>query len=404
MDEFDPLSLFSAAEPENPLTIIPAFVQSCPQDTRDAASQDDSDTEVFPIHILDMPSLSTKPPAAILLVLLKLLAPNQQYNFATKTKNLSTDEILVTRGLTLAQLEAVLPWLSAYAPSLSTVPQLLNLSQSAATLLSTPDFMNYITRIISSPLLWIDEEDVQSIQKEASLRLSENCGRTAQPEIIRQITLEGLEEKTGRKNIVLKEPSLTADNLGLKTWGSSLILSQRLLTEFTCKSKEDGGRVLDEPVLELGSGTGLVGMMSGILGYATWLTDLPEIVPNLRENVRLNELSLVVEELDWSQPQGYEEKHQQQTSEGFMTILISDPIYSSRHPPWVVSMCSRFLRDCPTARVYLQIPVREKFEAERANLWRLMEVAGFETCRSELEDGYDDFGEQLFVFKEFKRA
>ena len=56
-------------------------------------------------------------------------------------------------------------------------------------------------------------------------------------------------------------------------------------------------------MLELGSGTGLVGMVSSLLGYPTVLTDLPEIVPNLQLNVDLNKLNNVtVLELDWTNP------------------------------------------------------------------------------------------------------
>ncbi|EAU84618.2 hypothetical protein CC1G_00137 [Coprinopsis cinerea okayama7 len=58
-------------------------------------------------------------------------------------------------------------------------------------------------------------------------------------------------------------------------------------------------------VLELGSGTGLVGLVAGLFGNCkVWITDQSPLLPIMQRNVLLNDLNdnVVVAELDWAQP------------------------------------------------------------------------------------------------------
>ncbi|KAI6862711.1 hypothetical protein KC338_g4709 [Hortaea werneckii] len=102
-------------------------------------------------------------------------------------------------------------------------------------------------------------------------------------------------------SIHLHEPALTADNLGLKTWASSYLLAKRLVLLRSDNDESDttitnpqSPPLLptlppDAEILELGSGTGLVGMAAArILRRKVWLTDLEGIVGNLERNVRGN--------------------------------------------------------------------------------------------------------------------
>jgi predicted nicotinamide N-methyase len=152
-------------------------------------------------------------------------------------------------------------------------------------------------------------------------------------------------------------------------------------------------------VLELGSGTGLVGMASAILGCETFLTDLAEIVPNLVSNIELNQVECTVHELDWRDPSSFEKTFPNQK---FKTIILSDPIYSSLHPQWVFNMVNEFLMDDEDSRVLLQIPLRPKFEKEREKLWSLM--SDFVEKESCIEEGFDDFGAMRYSFKLYTRS
>ncbi|GAB1744454.1 hypothetical protein NU219Hw_g1729t1 [Hortaea werneckii] len=102
-------------------------------------------------------------------------------------------------------------------------------------------------------------------------------------------------------SIHLHEPALTADNLGLKTWASSYLLAKRLVLLHSDNDESDSATTSppapallptlppDAEILELGSGTGLVGMAAArILQRKVWLTDLEGIVGNLERNVRGN--------------------------------------------------------------------------------------------------------------------
>lgn len=123
----------------------------------------------------------------------------------------------------------------------------------------------------------------------------------------------------------IREPPLTGDNLGLKTWGTAFAIVKNLEelgSKYFChllKSKNNKSDITTADyersnirVLELGSGTGLVGIAAG----AIWrteviLTDLPEIKENLLFNIHQNietvdfmDGSIRGEVLDWKDPNG----------------------------------------------------------------------------------------------------
>lgn len=96
----------------------------------------------------------------------------------------------------------------------------------------------------------------------------------------------------GAFSLVIREPPLTGDSLGLKTWGSSYALA-RLLHQFAegplAHLFVPGALLGPHEVLELGSGTGLLGLAAAcIWKTSVVLTDLPYIIPNLVHNVSLN--------------------------------------------------------------------------------------------------------------------
>lgn len=353
----------------------------------------EEDSELVPLHIHDLPLLQLKPPSYVLLLFLKLLAPETVRNFApTKSVNEGKSPELIFDEKNVTDLVGPsLKWLKpvslrfGHQGQLASIP---HLSESLKQNFSS-EFNGWLTRLISNDLKWISESEAEEIKKHASLRLAENCGRSAQPEFIREIEIPHLDN-----HILLREPSLTSDNLGLKTWGSSFILGSRIAAD---KQK----RYLEGSVLELGAGTGLVGIVACRLGYHTILTDLEEILPNLIANVNLNEISnCEVEELDWSSPFRFVSSRGDIT---FQTIILSDPLYSSKHPAWIVSMINQFLGPQPNARVLLQLPIRRSFEKEREKLWELIALSGYVAEDEAYETGYDDFGETTFLFKKFIR-
>lgn len=406
MEAFDPLSLFS---PVKKYTNEPgeyfyndSYEAKGDLNESDDDSDDDDDLDA-PIHILDLPVIRSKPPYVVLMVILKLLAPNETLNFGpsspTTDNEIEVDAstVFTEKGLDQLMVNEALLWLETRCPRLNTVSRLACLPAFALGLRNNyaEGYFSYMTRIVSSELAWIDNELFRSaLQKEASLRISESCGRTAQPEIIRKIVINGLQAFHVDDVIRLKEPTLTSDNLGLKTWGSSLILAQRLITFNSEK------QYLRSPVLELGSGTGLGGIASCILGYKTYLTDLREIVPNLKDNIELNNIgNALAGELDWTNVSTFTAEH---GNIKFPTILVSDPIYLEQHPYFLMNAI-REMADFSEqeTRILIQIPLRPKYENERALLWQLMEQL-FIMEDEKIEKGYDDFGEMSFCFRMYR--
>lgn len=417
--DFDPLSLFTPPErtersflsgpesPENTEETGPTShspntgTQKYPAQEHGEFEHPDPETHLEPVHSHDLPLLQLKPPALVLLTVLKLLSPNDIYNFADDEKTFDGIEEIFGEKEVQDTVKEALVWLSAHCGRFDTALKLAHLPLLSTSLKRTHEsaYNAWLTSIVSSPLDWVDkEDDKDAVSKLASLRLSENCGRTAQPEITRKITLPNLSQFLTRgKYILLKEPSLTSDNLGLKTWGSSIILASKLVQNHLFSPEKH----LLSPVLELGSGTGLVGLVGALLGYEVTLTDLPEIVPNLKTNLDLNGVVAGADQLDWSCPSLFLEKYGKDKK--FNTVILSDPIYSSQHPYWVVNMIEMFLSQDPNARVLIQLPIRKSYEKEREVLRDLLEEQRLEPTLTETEVGDDEFGLTQYSFSRYRR-
>lgn len=404
--DFDPLSLFTPECRHEPEAAVAAFIpqpggavdHQHPLDPPPPLDPPHDDAEL-PVHILDLPLLHLQPPAAVLVALLRLLAPDQVYNFSNAETHAEAPHdiarVFRDKNIDASTVTAAVAWLAKHCPRFDTVRKLAFLPLLSGALRGSPDYNGYLTRVVASELAWLDDDERDVVHKETALRLSENCGRTAQPEIVRNIAIAHLDRYLdhGARYVQLREPSLTSDNLGLKTWGSSLVLASRLVA--------GASDYLTGSVLELGSGTGLVGIVCGLLGYTTTLTDLADIVPNLRENVALNGVdTAMVHELDWTNPSSFVEAF---GPVSFDTIVVSDPIYSSKHPYWVVDMIKRFLSKSTNARVLIQLPLRAQYEHERLVLWRLLDES-FTEVESAIEDGLDDFGAMKFCFKRYQHS
>ncbi|QBM87228.1 Lysine methyltransferase [Metschnikowia aff. pulcherrima] len=416
--DFDPLDLFTPVPTLSANTSVPLHVQEANIASQldkasgasaststvpivDFKSEENEDFEdeiaSMPIHIHDLPLLRCQPPAKVLVSFLRLLSPETSLNFAPSNQSTEKDMEGIDPAAVFAEKNVDVDaqswqWLQKFCPRFDSPLKLATIPTLAGTLKTafTAQYNSWLTQLISCDFSWITREDVEEIQTLAALRLAENCGRTAQPEMMRSIEIPLLPTK-----FMLKEPSLTADNLGLKTWGSSFILGSRLALQ---RHKN----YLQGSVLELGAGTGLVGMVACYLGHHTTLTDLAEIVPNLRDNIELNAVeTAVVAELDWSNPEGFLARFGELK---FSTVILSDPLYSPQHPQWIVDMVNLFLSRDEDSRVLLQVPVRRNFEQERATLWRLMEENGYIVEEESEELGYDDFGESAFIFRKYVRA
>lgn len=210
---------------------------------------------------------------------------------------------------------------------------------------------------------------------------------SAAPSLTRSFTLPGLTQNDTSKTISIYEPTLTADNLGHKTWSSSYILSLHL-PDLSHLIPPIGSH--PRRVLELGSGTGLFGISFAALysNSHVKLTDLPDIVPNLtinaNKNVHLAEQeksTISVEELDWNTCCTLSSTAPSSAIND--TVLAADPIYSPSHPTLLTHAISANLCRGPDARLILGLPVRKAYLPQINEIWCLL----FDMGLSVLEDG-----------------
>ncbi|KAL4994558.1 VPS28 protein-domain-containing protein [Aspergillus recurvatus] len=315
-----------------------------------------------PLHVLDLPQIYMKPSGTELLQTLDLLT------IKPRSFGISAHELVKRRTVESAGLT------------------------------------RYLTSIIASPLSWLDTDELrEAIWDAAAARLSERSGRTAMPAMSRvfAVPTSSGEELT----LTLHEPSLTADNLGMKTWVSSYLLSRRLhsilnstpqlVPTTSTTSTPDSDRTLR--ALELGAGTGLVGLSFAALrgnSAKIHLTDLPEIVPNLSHNAALNvELldrtaaTVTTGVLDWCVspeiPPAAEEQYD--------LILAADPLYSPEHPRLLADTIAVWLSRGLDARVVLEMPLRDAYLPQVQDLRQRLGRLGLAVVEEGEETGYDDW-------------
>lgn len=208
-------------------------------------------------------------------------------------------------------------------------------------------------------------------------------------------------------SINLHEPSLTSDNLGHKTWVASYLLAKRLplllpdLPSLRLDNVHGVVGVASHPpklstqILELGAGTGLVGITAAALFHVpVHLTDLPTIIPNLQANVFRNNHIIVNPEhtttgvLDWSHCSSRVEQRSLPKAD---IILSADPLYSPLHPTWLANTIERCLDKGHMARVIVELPLREAYVPEVEEFKMRMEGNGLKLLREGNDVGYDDW-------------
>ncbi|KAL1612769.1 hypothetical protein SLS60_000998 [Paraconiothyrium brasiliense] len=328
-----------------------------------------------PSSVLDLPQLYTKPSARALLDTLALLTsapPSWDYKAGPDTKD-GTSVVALREG------------------------------EPSAAQIDPEGVARYLTSIVSNNLKWIQDEEVrEEIWNQASLRLSERSGRTAMGDLNRRFTIPS---RDGSFELKIHEPALTGDDLGLKTWAASYLLAKRLHL-FDLIRPEQGAKA---KVLELGSGTGLVGLAMAGLGADVVLTDLPSIYTNLARNAKTN--APIVEEnrgtirtgvLDWTSPHsctlfpadvGDTNSDGETLSEKFPLVLAADSLYSPDHPEMLVNTIAAWLSEDMDSRVIVEFPYRAAYLPEIAEFRKQMTMIGLQILDEGEEKGFDDWGD-----------
>ncbi len=165
------------------------------------------------------------------------------------------------------------------------------------------------------------------------------------------------------------------------------------------------------PILELGAGTGLVGLSAAALWRTNVvLTDLAPILPALQENVLLNRNlldgrrgSVTCGILDWRDPSAlksyplytsHDQSHELLVSPDsednkFSMILAADTVYDPSHPEMLVEVIKKWLKRGDESRVLIAYPMRVAYLEEIRELWTRISGIGLEV----LEEGKEELPE-----------
>lgn len=217
-------------------------------------------------------------------------------------------------------------------------------------------------------------------------------------------------------NIIISDPSkIAANNLGLATWGSSEILANVLhRIDINLKSLNSlDGRI---PILELGAGTGLVGLSAALIWRTSVvLTDLDPILPNIQANIELNRNQLatykgsaICGKLDWSYPDRLVLGQSPGNTDDLgmlgdalpqfdhrpaRIILAADTVYSEEHPELLTHVIKRRLEPGPDSRLILCYPLRIGNLDYIRELWERLEDVGLvsiEEGREKKDETWDE--------------
>lgn len=284
-----------------------------------------------------------------------------------------------------------------------------------------PGILAWLTRLIAIDLDWLsDNTSRDHVRDLASQLLASECGRTAAPSMTRTFTIplvplhsaehkrEGARPLLHEERVIsvqIHEPTLTADTLGLKTWATSFFLArelQNILSPLFAPLHQQGkgqagreqekGKTVNTGVtcLEIGSGTGLVGIVAQLMfGFKdTVVSDyLPEILENLERNVSANKAGCRVEMLDWT---CLHDSALVRNNEKFQLLLVSDFMYDETHARLVVRTMDELVTR--TGHVLASYPLR----TSNADYIHDFKAALQDSCWNIIKQGelhgYDDWG------------
>ena len=205
---------------------------------------------------------------------------------------------------------------------------------------------------------------------------------------------------------ITETSGLKAKSLSFATWGAAFVLSD-LLHKISMPPKDaesSNGERLD--ILELGAGTGLVGISAAALWKRNvLLTDLPSILPGLAANIEINHALLQVSgasvscgSLDWNSPSSIhitrtDQIIQPQDSTKPSIILAADTLYDPDHAPSMANTIEIWLAPSPNSRAILCYPLRFAYIDCIREFWELMDANGFQCEQEGREMGQDEWNE-----------
>ncbi|CAG8443681.1 5678_t:CDS:2 [Funneliformis caledonium] len=250
-----------------------------------------------------------------------------------------------------------------------------------------------------------DDSERDDVLERAAKCLSAACGKVASGPIVREWQFLPQADSDHPVMLKIRDTTLLDDDVGFKTWGAAYLLARRCTSGFAMPLDQ----LRSNPLLEIGTGTGLVGLTCAKLGCPkVILTDChPRVLSNVIYNVQFNKLdsTVNVEKLDWREIACGEKENpiSDISKEKFEIIIGADIVYEIPHTDWIPKVINHFLS--PKGIFYLTIPLRSTHTKEVTLFEKRMCEHGFIPKRCEEEQGLDDFsGMQEYRYYEWMKA
>ncbi|KAL5536141.1 hypothetical protein ACEPAF_4246 [Sanghuangporus sanghuang] len=177
-------------------------------------------------------------------------------------------------------------------------------------------------------------------------------------------------------------------SVGAQTWGGACVMADMIFEspeQFDLPAARAGGNIDAEHafrILELGAGTGLVGLaimklmeLRNIRSDVVLTDFYPSVLANLRSNVAVNfpsssgdRLRVFVSSLDWSTYASKSSSEREHLG-SFNLVVGADIVYESEHAMWIKSCLEKLLRT--NAHFHLVIPLRRTHTAESSTVERV---------------------------------
>ncbi|WFC93961.1 hypothetical protein MBRA1_000587 [Malassezia brasiliensis] len=267
--------------------------------------------------------------------------------------------------------------------------------------------MDWLTRLLASELAWVEEGPKRTAVMERTAQLLTGCTSALEAgEIVREFAFP-MNQATPTLSLTVRDAPLppsdahsrqgakeAAAAVGVQTYASSVIMCDLLVSQpGTFHPALDGSRAPSTKpftIVELGAGTGIVGMIAvklmALRDFASevYITDYhDDVMTNLRYNLDthlLNEptpnVRVVCEALDWRTVHAL--LHPEAATEGVSAslLLAADVVYDPMHATWLLAAIKYLLRQPdtdPDARAHILVPVRSA--GRLAGLYRTIDDA-----------------------------
>ncbi|QDZ23174.1 lysine methyltransferase [Chloropicon primus] len=200
--------------------------------------------------------------------------------------------------------------------------------------------------------------------------------------------------------IAVSERANVQDNTGFIVWDAALALTKYLeenasrMVREGCMATSPSSSSSKRTVIELGAGTGLVGLASAKLfrGSDCVLTDLPVVVPQLEKNIRLNEgvcSAVSARPLDWSWSAERVRENFADVADSVTLVLASDCVWLRDQTKDFVKvaalLCGGGLKG-GGASAKLVVAQQRRSAALEDALRRELEAAGFRDAAPKVAD------------------